>query len=269
MRFLTDWREIGVWGPPRRPASDAEALLWIVMAADPGPDGKLTLSTTYAALQSAWGWGAKTTVMRWLVEMHRCSYLTAISTAEATVITVAPTVAVGSPKGPSAMPTPRRGFGRGPDLTVQVDAVRARYDAEVDQCAEIVTGLARQWNERTAEWGLPCVLHPTSVTRLRRIHARLRDGTLATIQKAWPAILEEVHQSEFLRGMRGRNTWTGITFDWLTCSPHNWLKVLEGNYRDSRGRQAPQVLGRNPTAAELTAVTAGQPAAARRQEAST
>lgn len=51
-------------------------------------------------------------------------------------------------------------------------------------------------------------------------------------------LFNRVQQSDFLRGDNNHH-WTA-TFDWLFENGENWVKVMEGNYDNNRGRGAAQ-----------------------------
>jgi len=62
-------------------------------------------------------------------------------------------------------------------------------------------------------------------------------------------ICHKILRSNFLLGLtenpeegRGKN-WKGATFDWIFLSPHNWAKILNGNYDDSPEPLEPSATG--------------------------
>ena len=87
-----------------------------------------------------------------------------------------------------------------------------------------------QYNQTAVNHGLPKV---QKVTKDRRAKARQRMNEHG--REAMDQVLQEVAMSKFLQGHGGRETWTGATADWL-LGPRNFVKVLEGNYRDRRGK---------------------------------
>ena len=68
----------------------------------------------------------------------------------------------------------------------------------------------------------------TGTTRYKLLNARMKEYGEDKILEA----IEKVKESSFLKGQNSKG-WT-ITFDWLV-KPNNFLKVLEGNYRDKEG----------------------------------
>lgn len=68
----------------------------------------------------------------------------------------------------------------------------------------------------------------TGTTRYKLLNARMKEYGEDKILEA----IENVKESSFLKGQNSKG-WT-ITFDWLV-KPNNFLKVLEGNYRDKEG----------------------------------
>ena len=86
------------------------------------------------------------------------------------------------------------------------------------------------YNQTAANHGLPMV---AKVTKDRRAKARQRMNDHG--RDAMEQVLQEVATSKFLQGQGGRDTWTGATADWL-LGPRNFVKVLEGQYRDRQRR---------------------------------
>lgn len=64
-----------------------------------------------------------------------------------------------------------------------------------------------------------------NTNRYRLLNARIKEYGLDTVLEA----IENIRYSSFLKGQNNKN-WT-ITFDWL-IKPNNFIKILEGNYRD-------------------------------------
>lgn len=67
-----------------------------------------------------------------------------------------------------------------------------------------------------------------NTNRYRSLKARLDEYSLEEFKEA----IENINKSSFLKGQNSRG-WL-ITFDWL-IKPNNFIKVLEGNYNDSKG----------------------------------
>lgn len=83
--------------------------------------------------------------------------------------------------------------------------------------------IVRIWNEFSFANGLPQV-QAISPIRTKGINERLSDTNFNLTK-----ILEEISNSNFLKGINGK--WK-IDFDWLFLSPDNYVKVLEGKYRN-------------------------------------
>jgi hypothetical protein len=81
------------------------------------------------------------------------------------------------------------------------------------------------WNNIASAHGLT-VIHKLSPKRIANLNARAKDGMLAQIL----AIAGEIEASSFLRGTK--TDWR-VDFDWLFGSANNWIKVVEGKYRDA------------------------------------
>lgn len=94
---------------------------------------------------------------------------------------------------------------------------------ELDEIKEIVD----RWNAFAQEQSISLV-EKVTVKRKRAISARKSDGMLDRLDD----VFREIKNSEFLLGVTGRESWHGADFDFVFCSPHNWVKILEGKYRD-------------------------------------
>ena len=97
--------------------------------------------------------------------------------------------------------------------------------------------IADKWNSICGAF-LPKV-QKLSEARKHKIKARLiefgkQEAWLPTVE----ALFEQIVASDFLRG-NNSHQWTA-TFDWVFDNPKNWVKVLEGNYDNKGGKQAPQ-----------------------------
>jgi len=91
--------------------------------------------------------------------------------------------------------------------------------------AEIVT----RWNSFAHQLKLPVVIKADE-RRRKGISARKREGMLDRLDE----VFRKIKASAFLRGEAGRDGWKGASFDFVFCSPHNWLKILEGKYDDAK-----------------------------------
>jgi hypothetical protein len=76
---------------------------------------------------------------------------------------------------------------------------------------------------------------PRAISKARRsgIQARIKQHG----PQGWQAALDAIRNSRFLRGQDGN--WNGVTLDWL-LKPANFLKVIEGNYRDREPKSGDQ-----------------------------
>ena len=82
------------------------------------------------------------------------------------------------------------------------------------------------WNEAAEGTGIPNITdikHGTQ--REQMLNARIKEYGLDTVLDA----ISEISKSDFLQGKA--NNWV-IRFDWF-IRPNNFVKVLEGNYRDN------------------------------------
>lgn len=79
-----------------------------------------------------------------------------------------------------------------------------------------------KWNEL----GLQKIISVNPGTnRYKLLNARIKEYGIEKILAA----IDEIQESTFLKG-QNKKSWT-ITFDWFV-KPNNFIKVLEGNYRD-------------------------------------
>jgi hypothetical protein len=92
--------------------------------------------------------------------------------------------------------------------------------------------------EVQAMWNNTCVSLPRLVkmtdVRKNKIRLRLQEmggddilKGLATMQEVFTLI----EQSNFLKG-ENKNNWKA-SFDWVMDSPNNWVKIIEGNYKNN------------------------------------
>lgn len=90
--------------------------------------------------------------------------------------------------------------------------------------SEIYKNIITAWNKISE---LPDLVKITDGTqRAKLLNARLKEyGESEVLQ-----MIEEVSASSFLRGLNTSNGWSA-TFDWC-IKPSNFIKILEGNYRD-------------------------------------
>jgi hypothetical protein len=87
------------------------------------------------------------------------------------------------------------------------------------------------WNTFANEFGVSEIRQLTT-KRINGIKARQRQNGF-NIQE----IFDCIEESPFLLGANGNN-WK-VDFDWVFCSPNNWLKIVEGKYKGEK-KQEPQ-----------------------------
>ena len=90
-----------------------------------------------------------------------------------------------------------------------------------------------RWNTIAAQNDLPQVKKTTSKSRSQKLAVRIQEGLTVEVLEQ---IGIEIAQSDLLRGLK--NNWK-ITFDWILNNDSNWVKVIEGNYRNTSQQQAP------------------------------
>lgn len=92
--------------------------------------------------------------------------------------------------------------------------------------SEIYKNIITAWNKIQE---LPNLVKITDGTqRAKLLNARLKEYSESEILQ----MIEEVAASSFLRGLNTSNGWSA-TFDWC-IKPSNFIKILEGNYRDKK-----------------------------------
>lgn len=92
-------------------------------------------------------------------------------------------------------------------------------------CSNKLQPIIDKWNEL----GLQRLISINAgTTRYKLLNARMKEYGEDKVLEA----IENIKESSFLKGQNSKG-WT-ITFDWLV-KPNNFLKVLEGNYRDKEG----------------------------------
>lgn len=94
--------------------------------------------------------------------------------------------------------------------------------------------IADFWNSKCGDF-LPKI-QKLSEARKQKIKARLTefgesDAWMPTIEN----IFNQIASSDFLRGENSHN-WQA-TFDWVFENPKNWVKIIEGNYDNNRGKK--------------------------------
>lgn len=77
------------------------------------------------------------------------------------------------------------------------------------------------WNEFAKMNNLP-IIYKITPARQRGVNARLREEMFDFEQ-----IAKKIENSDFLLGKK--LSWK-VDFDWVFCSPNNYIKILEGKY---------------------------------------
>jgi len=121
------------------------------------------------------------------------------------------------------------GLGLDIDIYKELDKSNSMSDfsSPTSKKSNDFSKVADKWNE-LSDLGLNKVtkINPTT-NRGKMLKARLKEYSLDDVLKA----IDNVKQSDFLLGNNNRG-WM-ITFDWFV-KPNNFVKVLEGNYNNSK-----------------------------------
>ena len=92
-------------------------------------------------------------------------------------------------------------------------------------CSTHVQRVIEEWNSI----GLQKIISINAGTnRYKSLKARINEYGIENFIKA----IKNINESSFLKGQNNRN-WI-VNFDWLV-KPNNFIKVLEGNYKDENG----------------------------------
>lgn len=92
-------------------------------------------------------------------------------------------------------------------------------------CSTHVQRVIDEWNSI----GLQKIISINAGTnRYKSLKARINEYGIENVIKA----IKNINESSFLKGQNNRN-WI-VSFDWLV-KPNNFIKVLEGNYKDGNG----------------------------------
>ncbi|EOU2033229.1 hypothetical protein C4D34_05050 [Clostridium perfringens] len=92
-------------------------------------------------------------------------------------------------------------------------------------CSTHVQRVIEEWNSI----GLQKIISINAGTnRYKSLKARINEYGIENVIKA----IKNINESSFLKGQNNRN-WI-VNFDWLV-KPNNFIKVLEGNYKDENG----------------------------------
>lgn len=95
---------------------------------------------------------------------------------------------------------------------------------------ESLKKITTTWNDIAKGFGIP------KVDKLNRARKSLLS---AHSEEEWLNAFAEIPQSKFLQGNAIECSWPSVTFDWI-IQEKNFVKVVEGNYRDSNNKKRKQ-----------------------------
>lgn len=107
------------------------------------------------------------------------------------------------------------------------------YESEIvdkdlkERTEQRIEEVTKEWNTFAAKHGLGKVIK-LSDKRKAGVRSRIKE-----LEFQWELILQEIENSDFLRGSTG---WK-VDFDFVFCSANNYLKILEGKYRNGKSKQ--------------------------------
>ena len=127
-----------------------------------------------------------------------------------------------------------------PDINTDIETDSNSTVSKDTVCQTGVRRVMEQWNS-LAGYGIKPVSSINPKTkRYDMLRARIRSYGLEKVLEA----IENIKNSGFLCG-NNRSGWA-ITFDWFV-RPNNFIKVLEGNYNDTRADVKPADTGQQRT----------------------
>ena len=99
-----------------------------------------------------------------------------------------------------------------------------KSELEINNIKDVIISAFEIWNEFAVKNGLTVI---KQLTDKRKISIKQRIQ-----QKGFDfgEVLEAIQESSFLRG-ENKDQWK-VSFDWIFESRNNWVKIIEGNYKD-------------------------------------
>jgi len=97
---------------------------------------------------------------------------------------------------------------------------------EKETSSDELQTFVKVWNDYAEKYNLPKVKELTA-KRKKKLKARLRENP--NFLKDFEEALKQVEYSSFLKG--DKSNWK-IDFDWIVANDTNYVKVIEGSYKD-------------------------------------
>jgi len=123
------------------------------------------------------------------------------------------------------------------DINTDINTDKSTPDPkEILSFSAIEDQILNQWNALAKELNLSLVIK-LSDKRKSGIRSRLKEKEFDLMK-----VFDEIRSSEFLRGKNNQG-WKA-DFDFVFCSANNYLKILEGKYRNgtkTTGKSAPTI----------------------------
>ena len=95
---------------------------------------------------------------------------------------------------------------------------------------ESLKKITTTWNDIASVFGIP---------RVDKLNKARKSLLSAHSEEEWLNAFAEIPKSKFLQGNAIECSWSGVTFDWI-IQEKNFVKVVEGNYRDSNNKKRKQ-----------------------------